>query len=436
MSNWGTNSNNNVSGGGGGGGGGGWGRGRDDNNNNDCDNHYGPGSSGGGSGGGWRRSSASETSYGDNGGSGSGWGRGDQFNGSRGGSGGGGGGWGSRAPGGSGNRQHHGGGGWGQRRQDSHYQRGGGAQRHHPYGNAQASSSRDRDRDRNRDRWSAPTRFTPTNNDGQLALLKRPKIEEEDTEDDGQVIGDDTDMVDDTDNCISLEEKVTPETWDSCSWDEKIASQHPDWPDRPPFTVGGKRYLRPGNSIEKVLPSCPFDALKDECRTDEWLRRKKKAAEDAFDKGWKAIEEDDFANCQLNKSEVKKFFDALPYNLVFLVSFDVLGIYAKDETHCYCPCSSKCAMWRNQFGLNDIMDNCKEVDDCGNTFKSSEPHGLMQHLEIKSRNKKGLHLFVELYVRELYGPPYCGSVGHKGLYPKSHKCHREAEAYEKKIMVR
>ena len=246
----------------------------------------------------------------------------------------------------------------------------------------------------------------------------------------------DTDMVDDADNCISLEEKVTPETWDSCSWDEKIASQHPDWPDRPPFTVDGKRYLRPGNSIEKVLPSCPFDALKDECRSDEWLRRKKKAADDAFEKGWKAIIEDNFENCQLNKSEVKKFFDALPYNIVFLVSFDVLGIYAKDETHCYCPCSSKCATWRKQFGLNDIMDNCKEADDCGNTFKSSEPHGLMQHLEIKSKNKKGLHLFVQLYVKELYGPPYCGNVGHKGLYPKAHKYHREAEAYEKKVMIR
>lgn len=257
-----------------------------------------------------------------------------------------------------------------------------------------------------------------------------------DTEEDVEVNGDDADMVDDTDNCISLEEKVTPETWDSCSWDEKIASQHPDWPDQPPFTVDGKRYLRPGNSIEKVLPSCPFDALKDECRTDEWLRQKKKAAKDAFEKGWKAINEDNFAHCQLNESEVKRFFDALPYNLVFLVSFDVLGIYAKDETHCYCPCSSKCAMWRKQFGLNDIMDNCKEADDCGNTFKSSEPHGLMQHLEIKSRNKKGLHLFVQLYVKELYGPPYCGNVGHKGLYPKSHKFHRQAEAHEKKVMVR
>ena len=65
------------------------------------------------------------------------------------------------------------------------------------------------------------------------------------------------------------------------------------------------------------------------------------------------INEDNFAHCQLNKSEVKKFFNALPYNIVFLVSFDVLGIYAKDDTHCYCPCSSKCATWRKQFGLND-----------------------------------------------------------------------------------
>ena len=35
---------------------------------------------------------------------------------------------------------------------------------------------------------------------------------EEDTEDHVKVNSDDTDVVDDADNCVSLEEKVTPET--------------------------------------------------------------------------------------------------------------------------------------------------------------------------------------------------------------------------------
>lgn len=254
----------------------------------------------------------------------------------------------------------------------------------------------------------------------------------------------DGDHVDAVGNCISLEDRVKPETWESCSWDEKIASQHPDWPDRPPFNVSGKRYLRPGKSIEEVLTSCPFDALKDECQTDKWFEKKKKAAEIAFDKGWKEFqknENNEFDYCQLNEPEVKKFFDALPYNVVFLVGFDVLGIYPEDEKHCYCPCSTKCATWRNQFGLNDIMDNCTEVDDCTpqgskNTFKRTMPNDLIKHLEAKSENKKGLHHFIKLYVEELYGPPYCGSAGHKGLHQLGKPERRQAEAHEKKIMIR
>lgn len=385
MSGWGPSDNGGSNGGAGAGD---WGGGRGNNN-------YGPAGGGNWGGGGPGRRDNN------NGGGGGRWGREDRGNGSQGG---GGGGYRiDRQPSASarGNRQQNqhrggGGGGWGaqdQRRQDSD-RRGGGAERHHPYANAQPS---------------------------------RGRVKEEDNDDEVQM---------DVYGIAPLEDKVTSKTWNDCSWDEKIASQHPDWIDRSPYTVNGKRYLMPGKLIEDVLPTCPFDALKDECRTEEWMKRKKKAAEVAFGEGWKAIQDDDFADCQLNEAEVKKFFNALPYNLFFLVSFDVLGIHAKDETHCYCPCSSKCAVWRKQFGLDDILDECKKADDCGNTFKSSEPHGLMQHLEIKSRNKIGLHFFVKLYIEELYGPPYCGNVGHKGLYPKSSKSHRQAEAHEKKIMIR
>ena len=262
---------------------------------------------------------------------------------------------------------------------------------------------------------------------------------EEDTEDHVKVNSDDTDVVDDTDNCISLEEKVTPETWDSCSWDEKIASQHPDFhgvaDTMTKRKIGNETYLRPGRSIKNIL--APFGSLKDECRTDEWFEKKKEAAKRAFAKGWEKFqknEDDEFDSCQLNESEVKQFFDALPYNMVFLVGFDVLGTNPNDAKHCRCPCSSKCAKWRKQFDLNDIMDNCEEVDDC--TFKSSEPHGLMQHLKDSNRRKKGLHLFVQLYVEELYGPPYCGNVGHKGLYKPGDPSHKAAEAFEKRKMCR
>ena len=60
----------------------------------------------------------------------------------------------------------------------------------------------------------------------------------------------------------------------------------------------------------------------------------------------------------------------------------------------------------------------------------------MKHLEDSNGRKKGLHLFVELYVKELYGPPYCGNVGHKGLYPPGDASHKAAEAFEKRMMRR
>ena len=340
----------------------------------DRDGHYGSGGGGaGGSGSGGSsssrsrgRSSASDNTCRSNGGSVGVWERGGQSSGARGGGHGRGGGGSRGVPNGSGHL-HHGGGGRGHRRRDDN-RGGGGAQRFRRphYDSAQAP------RKQYRNQLSAPTRDAP--NDGDRSNpLKRPKLNEEDT-DDVKVNGGDTDMVDDTDNCISLEEKVTPETWDSCSWDEKIASQHPDFHEVADTTtkweIGNKTYLRPGRSIENIL--APFGRLKDECRTDEWFEKKKEAAKRAFAKGrekFQKNEDNEFDYCQLKESEVKQFFDALPYNLVFLVGFDVLGTSPNDIKHCLCPCSSKCAKWRKQFGLNDIMDNCEEVDDC--TFKGT-----------------------------------------------------------------
>mmetsp|Transcript_17584 Transcript_17584/g.38884 ORF Transcript_17584/g.38884 Transcript_17584/m.38884 type:complete len:982 (+) Transcript_17584:123-3068(+) len=219
-----------------------------------------------------------------------------------------------------------------------------------------------------------------------------------------------------------LEELVTKDTWNECSWDERIASQHPDFGD----------YLRPGQKIETILTTCPFGSLRDGSKGDVWFAKKVRAADAAFEKALSDAEPDEIDNLPVSREDVKKFFDALPYNVTFLIGFDVLGVNAKDERHCLCPCSSKCAKWRRQFGIERILEDFGNKEACVNTFKSSGPYALMQHLNQKAGQRIGLHYFVLCYVRELYGPPYCGRVGHKGLYPPSSAEYKKAEAYERK----
>jgi hypothetical protein len=227
------------------------------------------------------------------------------------------------------------------------------------------------------------------------------------------------------DDYPSLETLVTKETMveGKCSWDQMIAAQHPDMPtkNRRPWPQG-KTYLRPDQKVGQGGIAGPFERLQYYSKEEAWFAKKKAAAKKVFED---VSAEADFEYC-------RKFFDALPYNMTFTIGFDALGIFPKDEKHCLCPLSSKCAKWRKQFDLEEILDDFSS-DNCGKAFQSSTPHGLMQHLQdFSKKSAQGLHHYVELYLRELYGPPFCGKVGHKGLYPPQSQESVEAAAYEVK----
>jgi len=204
-----------------------------------------------------------------------------------------------------------------------------------------------------------------------------------------------------------------------------IAAQHPDM-------TTGKTYLRPNQKIEEVLETYPSGRLQYYSKGEAWFAKKKAAAKKVFED---VSAEADFEYCP---EELRKFFDALPYNMPFTIGFDALGIKPGDEKHCLCPFSSKCAKWRKQFDLEEILDdfsnkayceNGKSSDNCGEG-KSYTPHGLMQHLQAKKNTPQVLHRYVKLYIRELYGPPFFGKFGHKGFYPPQSSEATEAASYE------
>lgn len=222
----------------------------------------------------------------------------------------------------------------------------------------------------------------------------------------------------------SLETLVTKKTMveGKCSWDQMIAAQHPDMPtemNRP--WPQGKTYLRPNKKVEEHFPV--LGRLQYYSKGEAWFDEKKAAAKKVFED---VSAEADFDYCP---KELRKFFDALPYNATFTIGFDAIGIFPEDEKNCLCPFSNKCAKWRKQFDLEEILDDFQR-DNCGKTLQSSTPHGLMQHLQNFNKNKQGLHHYVELYLRELYGPPFRGTVGHKGLYQPYTKENLKAAAYE------
>jgi hypothetical protein len=184
--------------------------------------------------------------------------------------------------------------------------------------------------------------------------------------------------------------------------------------------------LRPNQKIENILETCPFGRLRHYSKREDWFADKKAAAKKVFED---VSAEADFKYCP---KELRKFLDALPYNMTFTIGFDALGMKPGDEKHCLCPISSKCAKWRKQFDLEEIFDDFSS-ENCGNEFKSSTPHGLMQHLQHFRKNTKGLHHYVQLYLQQLYGPPLFGKVGHKGLYPPQSSEAKEAISYEVKM---
>ncbi len=122
------------------------------------------------------------------------------------------------------------------------------------------------------------------------------------------------------------------------------------------------------------------------------------------------------ANLPYHQDFVEKFFDALRYNLLFNIGFDVDGINPDDERSCFCPCSKSMLKWRKNFGVDYLND----VDKCEGYHKRCIPLGLMSHIrKLGGGDGDGgqayLHRGIEFYIDKLYGD-YWGSIGHKALY--------------------
>ena len=96
-----------------------------------------------------------------------------------------------------------------------------------------------------------------------------------------------------------LEELVRKDSWHECTWEQQIASQHPDWPTEG-NRVDGNTFLRPGMNIERILTTCPFGSLRDGSKGEEWFAKKVKAADAAYRK---MLDRSDPDDCLLSYSE-------------------------------------------------------------------------------------------------------------------------------------
>ena len=98
------------------------------------------------------------------------------------------------------------------------------------------------------------------------------------------------------------------------------------------------------------------------------------------------------------KETIVRFIDALRYNLIFNVGFDVMGIHPDDEKSCLCPCCKNMIKWRQNFNVEFMTDK----DSCQGFHKLTTPKGLMDHLNKLGTQGGYLHRGVELYLIEMY----------------------------------
>ena len=96
--------------------------------------------------------------------------------------------------------------------------------------------------------------------------------------------------------------------------------------------------------------------------------------------------------------EIERFIDALRYNLIFNIGFDVMGIHPDDEKSCLCPCCKNMIKWRQNFNIEFMTDK----DACQGFHKFTTPKGLMDHLHKLGTQGGYLHRGVELYLIEMY----------------------------------
>jgi hypothetical protein len=125
------------------------------------------------------------------------------------------------------------------------------------------------------------------------------------------------------------------------------------------------------------------------------------------------------------RQTLTKFLESLPYNLIFLVGFDVVGINPDDEESCFCPCCKSMLTWRENFKITYLI----EQDQCKKYYQRAKPKGLMDHLHKVAENGGYMHLGIELYIRKLY-ENHWGRVGHKALYNGDDAMYRQAVAAE------
>ena len=97
------------------------------------------------------------------------------------------------------------------------------------------------------------------------------------------------------------------------------------------------------------------------------------------------------------RETIERFIDALRYNLIFNVGFDVMGLHPDDEKSCLCPCCKNMMNWRENFKLQSMT----ERDKCQGFHRLTTPNGLMDHLNKLGRDGGYLHRGVELYLIEM-----------------------------------
>eukprot|EP00554_Chaetoceros_debilis_P010251 CAMPEP_0194109788 /NCGR_PEP_ID=MMETSP0150-20130528/9204_1 /TAXON_ID=122233 /ORGANISM="Chaetoceros debilis, Strain MM31A-1" /LENGTH=510 /DNA_ID=CAMNT_0038798827 /DNA_START=32 /DNA_END=1561 /DNA_ORIENTATION=- len=219
---------------------------------------------------------------------------------------------------------------------------------------------------------------------------------------------------------------INNRNWDAHTLDEKLESQFP-------FDIGNL-YIR--NQIHDdtaawikqkgVCARLAFKIVSEKMKKDFPDDDPDSETDDSEDNN---IEENMFAGQPGHKypysiKELEIFSDALPYNLFLDAGFRIINCNVNDDQYCYCPCSTRCTKWKNNFhlsGLANSGDNCVK-------YTEGDPNALMDHLHKIGMESGGiLHKIVYHYLNNLYYNYWAPGVSHKSQYPKLTREHIDAE---------
>ena len=62
------------------------------------------------------------------------------------------------------------------------------------------------------------------------------------------------------------------------------------------------------------------------------------------------------------KQQIDSFFQSLKENVVFDMGFKVYGFHIHDEKKCWCPLGKQMRVWRQEFGLSQVVQCDKFCD--------------------------------------------------------------------------